>query len=91
MLAFFGVPIDVVQNFPFFANDVHVVESDHSITPSIVLWSLGIFIANIPQGIFIANIPHLPHPEKAFVIVCPAQQNNEKSIASHRNVIYTIE
>lgn len=82
MLAFFGVPIDVVQNFPFFANDVHVVESDHSITPSIVLWSLGIFIA---------NIPHLPHPEKAFVIVCPAQQNNEKSIASHRNVIYTIE
>ena len=82
MFPFFCVPINVVQNFPFFANDVHVVESDHSITPSIVLWSLGIFIA---------NIPHLPHPEKAFVIVCPAQQNNEKSIASHRNVIYTIE
>jgi hypothetical protein len=34
-----------------------VVESDHSITPSKVLWFLGIFTA---------NIPHLPHPEKAF-------------------------
>ena len=82
MLAFFFFSIDVVQNFPFFANDVHVVESDHSITPSIVLWSSGIIYSEYttfgPSG-------------KGFRHHTPYTPKNEKSIASHRNVIYTIE
>lgn len=79
MLAFFCVPIDVVQNFPVIANDIHVVESDHSITPSKVLWFLGIFIA---------NIPHLPRAEKAFAIAHHTQKKMRK--ASHHTAMSSI-